>query len=294
MSAVALAPAKVNLFLHVAPPDAAGMHALCSLAVFADVGDRVEIAEAGESRFHVGGAFGETLGRSADNLILRAVAALGETESSIPPLEILLQKDLPVAAGLGGGTSDAAAALRLVRDNWAPEVGDPVLEAIMASIGADGPLCLAARPVVAEGYGERLSAAPFFPDLPAVLVNPREPSPTPAVYKAYDALGRFGGADRPAMPAGWDTPGGVAAFLGGCRNDLETAAAAVQPAVSRVLSRLRGSADVLLARVSGSGASCFALFADHETAAAAAAALQAERPHWWVRACTLGGNPNPA
>ena len=287
----ALAPAKVNLFLHVGEPDAAGMHPLSSLAVFADVGDRIQLRATDRPDFRLEGPFADALAGKGDNLVLRALQALQVAAGGrLPALDVVLDKRLPVAAGLGGGSSDAAAALRLARDVWAPAVGDVTLNAIMARLGADGPMCLAARPMLAEGYGERLSPPPDLPDLPAVLANPRAPASTPLVYRAYDAAGRFGGAAPPPMAAAYESPAEVARFLAGCRNDLEAPGAAVQPAAAEVLDTLRRKPGVLLARLSGSGATSFALCESVATAQALASGLRRERPNWWLQPCILGGN----
>jgi 4-diphosphocytidyl-2-C-methyl-D-erythritol kinase len=285
----AFAAAKVNLWLHVGPPAASGLHPISSLAVFADVGDVVS-TEPGE-RLELG-LTGESdgLDASVDNLVLRAARALEAAAGrSLPPLRLTLDKRLPVAAGLGGGSADAAAALRLL--NGLDGFGlseERVIEAA-ASLGADVPMCLASRPVLAEGFGERLSPAPALPEIWAVLVNPRAPCPTAEVYRRFDALGARGDAARPALPDQIDGLGGLVALLQGARNDLEAAARQVQPLVTEVLARLRDAPETLFARMSGSGATCFALCEDREAAARLGRALTAQKPRWWVRPCRLGG-----
>jgi len=284
-----LAPAKVNLFLHVGAPAADGYHPLCSLMVFADVGDRVSI-ELGEGSLTASGPFAQGLGPEADNLIFRAVRAfVAELGHPMAELKMALDKQLPVASGLGGGSSDAGAALRLIRDVFAPQVDDARLERVAASLGADGPACLWGHPVVAEGIGERLSRAPGLPALPAVLVNPGVPVSTPAVYRALDASRRFGDVTRPPMPDAFETPEEVAAWLARLGNDLETPAISVAPQVGTVLATLWDEPETLLARVSGSGGTCFALCADDIAAETLAERLEAMAPHWWVRRCRLGG-----
>jgi len=284
-----LAPAKVNLFLHVGAPAADGYHPVCSLMVFADVGDHVAM-ELGEGSLTVSGPFAKGLGSEADNLIFRAVRAfVAELGHPMAELKMALDKQLPVASGLGGGSSDAGAALRLIRDVFAPQIDDARLEKVAASLGADGAACLWARPAIAEGRGERLSPAPGLPALPAVLVNPGVAVSTPAVYRALDTSRAFGDVTRPSLPQAFESPEEVAAWLAGLGNDLETPAIAVAPQVGTVLATLREEPEVLLARVSGSGGTCFALCADDFAAETLAERIEAMAPHWWVRRCRLGG-----
>ncbi|MFZ5718270.1 MAG: 4-(cytidine 5'-diphospho)-2-C-methyl-D-erythritol kinase [Pseudomonadota bacterium] len=284
-----LAPAKVNLFLHVGAPAADGYHPLCSLMVFADVGDRVAI-ELGEGRLTVSGPFARQLGSEADNLIFRAVRAfVDELGRPMAELSMSLDKQLPVASGLGGGSSDAGAVLRLIRDVFAPQIDDARLESVAARIGADGPACLWARPVIAEGRGERLSPAPGLPVIDAVLVNPGAPVSTPEVYRRLDASGAFGETAPPPMPEAFESVQELAAWLARQRNDLEAPAVAVAPEVGAVLETLREEPEALLARVSGSGGTCFALCADDIAAESLAERIEALAPQWWVRRCRLGG-----
>lgn len=290
MSDTALAPAKVNLFLHVAPPGADGFHPVCSLMVFADVGDRLTLQVGPALGLSISGPFAAGLETGEDNLVMRAARALAARAGiAEPPLRISLHKELPLAAGVGGGSSDAGAALRLLREVIAPQIEDAELEAIAAGLGSDGAACLWGRPVIGEGRGERLSPAPALPRLDAVLVNPREPSPTGSVYRAYDAAGAPGNAERPPLPGAFESVEELAGFLALCRNDLEAPAASLQPAIADVLGTLRGEPECLLARVSGSGATCFALCAGDIEAETLAERLERIRPHWWVRRCRLGG-----
>jgi 4-diphosphocytidyl-2-C-methyl-D-erythritol kinase len=290
MIRTAFAPAKVNLYLHVGATNPDGFHPLSSLMVFADVGDRLGLTDGAPLGLSIGGDFGAGLDAGEDNLVMRAARALVVAAGGpTPALGLVLTKDLPLAAGLGGGSSDAGAALRLLRDTLAPELDEALLEAIAASLGSDGAACLWGRPVIAEGRGERLSPAPRLPPLDAVLVNPLVASPTGAVYRAYDAAGARGGAERPALPEAFETATDLAAFLADCRNDLEAPAIALTPVIGEALDALRAQPETLLARVSGSGASCFALCADAGRASALAERLAMARPGWWVRRCRLGG-----
>jgi 4-diphosphocytidyl-2-C-methyl-D-erythritol kinase len=284
----AFAPAKVNLYLHVAPPGAAGMHPLSSLMVFADVGDRIRLEPAPALELAVTGPYGGAVGEVSDNLVLRAARALAEAVGGAPPAgRLVLDKQLPVAAGLGGGSSDAGAVLRLLGSVL--KADESMLEQVAARLGSDGPACLRGAPVIAEGLGERLSPAPRLPVLHAVLANPGVGSSTPAVYRAYDAAGAKGRADRPELPEAFDDVHAVAEAMTRWRNDLEAPAIALNPAIGEALALLRAQPESLLARVSGSGATCFCLCADADEAAAAASRLASLRPTWWVRDCRLGG-----
>ena len=294
MRLTALAPAKVNLFLHVAPLSSDGYHPLASLMSFADVGDRLTLetqVEATSPGFHLTGRFAAALSGEdpAGNLAWRAALRLLEQAGVRPdPFRLTLDKALPVAAGLGGGSSDAGAALRLVRQAFVPDADDAALIAVAAELGSDGPACLFARPVVAQGRGERLTPAPDMPVLPAVLVNPLVACPTGPVYRAYDAGARMGAADSPALPSVFDDVAQVIEALAACRNDLEPPALRVAPQIGPVLRRLEREPETRLARLSGSGASCFALCACADDARALAARLHIENPGWWVRVCSLG------
>jgi 4-diphosphocytidyl-2-C-methyl-D-erythritol kinase len=284
-----LAPAKVNLFLHVGAPGADGYHPICSLMVFADVGDVVG-ARPGQGGLAVRGPFAQGLGAEQDNLIFRAVRAfVAELGREMGELTFTLEKNLPVASGLGGGSSDAGAALRLIRDVFAPGFDDASLERVAAGLGADGAACLWGRPVIAEGRGERLRPAPELPPLEAVLVRPPVPVSTPAVYRRLDEMGRFGDVAPPRMPDAFEDVQEVASWLATQRNDLEAPAIAVAPEVGAVLATLRDEPETLLARVSGSGGACFALCADDIAAETLAERIEAMAPTWWVRRCRLGG-----
>jgi 4-diphosphocytidyl-2-C-methyl-D-erythritol kinase len=287
LKSTAFAAAKVNLYLHVAPPTPDGYHPIASLMAFADVGDAVAAAPADDLSMAIDGPFGQGLSAGPDNLVLRAASALlaraGRPEAGA---HLILTKTLPIAAGLGGGSSDAGAALRLLNAMHRLGLSEAELEDVAADIGADGAACLRARMLIAEGRGERLSPAPAMPPLPAVLVNPGVPSPTGAVYRAYDASGAPGAADRPQPPS-LKTTAAAAAWLASCRNDLEPPALGLEPRIGEALDALRGQPESLLTRMSGSGATCFALTATRAGAESLAARLAAAHPGWWVKACTL-------
>jgi 4-diphosphocytidyl-2-C-methyl-D-erythritol kinase len=284
-----LAPAKVNLLLHVGAPTSDGFHPVYSLMVFANLGDQVTLTPGG-SGFRVVGPFASGLAEESDNLVTRARDAVLAAAAARPAaFGLTLYKALPVASGLGGGSSDAAATLRLVRDHVGLDLDDDRLRDIAARLGSDTPACVDPRPVIATGRGECLAPCPPFPDLPIVLVNPGVASPTGPVYRAYDAAVSPMGANAPPWPARVSSPADMAAFLKTCRNDLQAPAVALQPAIAETLAEIAAAPEALLTRMSGSGATCFALCGDSAAAAALAARLAAVRPNWWVRAGVLGG-----
>lgn len=283
----ALAPAKVNLFLHVGPVDRDGYHPLASLVAFADVGDRVAVAPSDRLSLTVRGDFAGGLEGPGDNLILRALRALGEAAGiGDPPLAMTLDKRLPIAAGLGGGSSDAGAALKLARDALGLDLDDDALAEIAAVVGADGPMCLHARTAWAGGRGDHLAPEPRLPRLPALLINPGVPSPTGEVYRAYDA-GPPAAADRPPPPSAWDVAT-VIDWLAGQRNDLQEAAVGRTPAIAGAVAAGAALQDARLVRMSGSGATVFALFETPAEAVAAGRLLSENHPDWWITPTNLG------
>jgi 4-diphosphocytidyl-2-C-methyl-D-erythritol kinase len=286
-----LAPAKVNLYLHVAPIQADGYHPLASLMVFADIGDEVRGCVADTLSFSVEGPFGASLDAGEDNLVLRAARALLAACGCRGGARLVLDKRLPLAAGLGGGSADAGAVLRLLRVLLRLDIDDAALQALAEGLGADGAACLWGRAVTAQGRGERLSPPPPLPPLPAVLVNPGVPSPTGAVYRTYDAMGAPGRADLPQAPDFIADVGAAATWLGGLRNDLQAPALKLEPRIAEALDALANAPEALLARMSGSGATCFALCPSDGAAQALADRLARDHAGWWVRACRLGDAP---
>ncbi len=282
------APAKVNLFLHVGPPADDGYHPIASLMVFADIGDVVTLRPAPRMAFNISGPFSGALDGAADNLVVGARdRLLARVSQSIAPFALELEKNLPVAAGLGGGSADAAASLRLMARALRLE-NQPLAE-IAGSLGADVPACLHSRAVIAAGRGDVFAAAPGLPRLDLVVANPGVGSSTAEVYRAYDRSVRT--ADLPRTPARFTDVAMVRAFLAGLRNDLETPAISLQPRIGEVLQALRSQAEALLARMSGSGASCFALCASAADAARLADRLARREPGWWVRHAIVEANP---
>ena len=288
MAALAgLAPAKVNLFLHVGPVDDDGYHPLASLVAFADIGDRITVAPSDRLSLVVEGPFADGLEGLGDNLILRALRALGDAAGiGEPPLAVTLDKRLPIAAGLGGGSSDAGTALKLARDVLDFGFDDDSLAAVAARIGADGPMCLHARTAWAEGRGEKLTFEPRLPPLPALLINPGIASPTGEVYRAYDT-GPPAAADRPLPPTTWNVVA-VLEWLARQRNDLQPSAAGRAPAIAGVIAAVAALPDARLVRMSGSGSTVFALFETPADAVSAGRRLSENHPDWWIMPTNLG------
>jgi 4-diphosphocytidyl-2-C-methyl-D-erythritol kinase len=286
----AFAPAKVNLFLHVGALRSDDFHPISSLMVFADAGDRLKATSAERLSLEVEGPMAGHAPPGDDNLVLRAARALAERAGVPEPgLRLVLHKALPAAAGLGGGSSDAAATLRLVRQALELELADAVLEEIAAGLGSDIPACVSGRPSIAEGRGEQLRAAPSLCPLPAVLVRPPADSATGPVYRAFDSNMAGASAEPPDLPARIATPQDAAAVFARCRNDLEAPAVRLQPKIGETLAELRAAPETLLGRMSGSGSACFALCADEAAAGRLAERLAAAHQDWWITPCRLGG-----
>jgi len=277
---VEFAPAKVNLALHVVGRREDGYHLLESLAVFTRFGDRIEIAEADEDSFSVSGPFAEGVPTDETNLVVRARdslrAALPHASARV---SITLQKNLPTASGIGGGSSDAAATLRGLAKLWELDAGNERLSAIGAALGADLPMCIEAKPLIARGTGEQLSPVAGFPSLGLVLVNPGVAVSTPAVFSA---LKRRDNEALPALPSRIDFHT-LRNWLELTRNDLEEAALSIEPSIGAAKRALE-KADAGFARMSGSGATCFGLFETGNVAKRAAAAIRSRNPGWFVAA----------
>ena len=281
------APAKVNLTLRVLGRRDDGYHEIESLVAFADWGDRLTLMPDSELALAVSGPRTGQAGAGADNLVLRAARALAARIPGIKLGGFNLEKKLPVAAGLGGGSAYAAAALRLIaRANDLPP-GDPHLYEAARATGADVPVCLDPRPRLMRGIGEKLSEPLILPPLPAVLVNPGTALATKQVFAAWTP------AAEPSGPFDLAAANGSGAeeflhTLGAQANDLEAAAIKLAPVIAEVLAGLRALSGCRLARMSGSGATCFGLFSSAAEARAAAKIVQSQNPNWWVRACALG------
>ena len=266
------APAKVNLALHVRRRRDDGYHDLETVFAFARHGDAVAVELADEDAFAVTGPFAGALAGEGDNLVLRAARAFTERFAPGAAHAIALDKHLPVASGVGGGSADAAATLRALAHLHRIE-DRAALHEIARRLGADVPACLLGRPSYGTGRGDDLRELPALGDLPALLVNPRVAVATAPVFRAWD------GVDRGALDA--------AAWQAG-RNDLEAPARALVPAIGDVLTVLGAQPGVTLARMSGSGATCFALFDGVAARDAAAGRIAEVQPGWWALTTTLG------
>jgi len=280
-----MAPAKINLALHVTGQRPDGYHLLESVVTFTEHGDRLEFYDAGQDEFTLSGRFSGLLsaGSAADNLVLRArdllrqsVIASGRTA---PPAKIHLEKNLPIASGIGGGSADAAAALRGLMRLWQADVPQDELEALALKLGADVPMCLASRPLLAKGIGEDITALSTLPSFALVLANPLTGVSTPEIFR------RLQHRDNPPIGAidGLRTQAAWIGALAAMRNDLEPPARALLPAIAEISALLAGE-NASFVRMSGSGATCFGIFASMTAAEAAAKALLKLRPDWYFQA----------
>jgi 4-diphosphocytidyl-2-C-methyl-D-erythritol kinase len=277
------ARAKLNLYLHVIGRRGDGYHLLDSLVAFADVGDTLTAAPSELLTLAIDGPFAAALRNEPDNLVLRAARMLVEATGARRGAALTLTKNLPVASGIGGGSADAAAALRALCRLWNIVPPRDVLDAIAIKLGADVPVCIDSRASFIGGIGEQCAPAPALPKTALVLVNPGIPLATPDVFARrtgpFSPPARFDGAARDAAA--------LADLLRGRRNDLTDAAISTVPAIRDVLTALEASPGCLLARMSGSGATCFGLYGDRGAAQAAAAFLQKKGPGWWVQPTSL-------
>ena len=280
------APAKVNLYLHITGRRKDGYHLLDSLVVFAGVGDRVTVSPAASLSLRLKGPFAHALPDLQNNIVLRAANLLAKNICRVPKVTITLEKCLPVSAGLGGGSTDAAATLRALARLW--NVEQERLFSVALALGADVPVCLYNAPSQITGIGAALQPAPALPSAWLLLVNPLRPLATASVFKAYDVdARRVYSAAKPIV----DVPKNAIALAQmlavSRRNDLYNSAIALEPSIRTVLEVLTSLQDCLLARMSGSGATCFGLFADSAAAKAAAHNFKTSRPSWWSTAAPL-------
>lgn len=281
------APAKINLALHVTGQRADGYHLLETLAVFTRFADRVTVAPARADTFAVDGPFATGVPVGSDNLVIRARDLLRRlAHKPCPPVALALEKNIPAASGIGGGSSDAAAAIRALARHWHLDLSAETLAAAALSLGADLPMCLAARPLIARGIGEAIAPVPLMAPLHMVLVNPRIEVATPSVFSA---LTRRDGAPLPPLPDPVHLPA-LLDWLPETRNDLEPAATALVPVIANLLAALRHEGASFV-RMSGSGATCFGVFADAGSAASAAAVIGRHEPGWFVTATRTGSAP---
>ena len=275
MRVTEVAPAKLNLALHVRARRADGYHDLETLFAFCADGDRVTIAPAAVDSFTMTGPFAGALTGEGDNLVTRAAVAFRERFGG-GAHAITLEKNLPVASGIGGGSADAAATLRALARLHDVPLDDPALATIAGTLGADVPACLLGRAALGTGRGDVLVPIDGLGDMPALLVNPGVAVATGAVFARWD------GEDRGALPVGETLARGLAG-----RNDLEPPAGAIAPVIGEAVALLGAQPGVVLARMSGSGATCFALFRDARARDAAAASVAAAQPSWWQLATSV-------
>ncbi len=280
------APAKINLALHITRRREDGYHDLESLIVFADVADELEAVPAPGDSLTITGPFARGLSRGETNLVLRAVAAFrarwpGAVDTG---LALTLHKSLPVAAGIGGGSADAAAALRLMAGLSRQPIPIAELSALAAQLGADVPACLLSRPLVARGIGEILAPLPEFPLCHIVLVNPMVPLATADVFRRLRAHDNY---PLPTLPSPLTRPAQLGIWLAETRNDLEPPAIKLVPLIGDLVQRLRAAPGCILARMSGSGATVFGLFGSSTQAHQAASDLRQASPDHWVAAAPL-------
>ena len=279
-----VAPAKVNLTLHVLGRRADGYHEIESLVAFADVGDRLTFVPGDTLALDVTGPTAAAAGEGADNLVLKAARALAERVDGLRLGRFSLDKQLPVAAGLGGGSSDAAAALRLLARVNDLSLDDERVRAAARVTGADVPVCLDPKARMMRGIGEVLSDPFALPELPGVLVNPGVAVPTKDVFAALAAPPLTAPAHAEDFFTIDTDAAALVSILAARRNDLEIPAIKLQAVIADVLEALQASPHCLLARMSGSGATCFALFGSAGAAQVAARKLKAAQPGWWVQA----------
>lgn len=280
------APAKINLFLEVEAPGSDGMHPISSLAAFADVGDVVEARPADTLTLEVAGPFAHALNPEGDNLVIRAAHALAAFAGVAARAALKLEKNLPVASGIGGGSTDAAAALKALRILWSLSASDNNLHAVGGRLGADVPVCIEARTACMTGTGTSFLSVDA-PPLSAVLVNPLRPLATGAVYRAYDAIGVFRPGAR-CTDVDLSDAKALIATLRSVGNDLAPAARALEPAIAEIEALLTAQPEARYVALSGSGATVFALTDDAGAARALAARVAAARPDWWVQPTVLG------
>ncbi len=265
--------AKINLALHVRARRADGYHALETLFAFAEDGDQLSARLAPDFSLRMTGPFAEELTADTDNLVLRAARLLAQSIGVSGGLAFTLEKRLPIASGIGGGSADAAAALRLAAQLWGVATETSLLHDIAAQIGADVPSCLRSQSCFGTGTGTELTPVDAgLTGTPILLVNPRQPCPTGPVFKAWDGIDH-----GPLTPMDWQSG----------RNDLEAPAQALVPSIGVVLADLRAQPGLCLARMSGSGATCFGIWASLDDRDRAAAAIQAAHPNWWILASRL-------
>ena len=284
-SIIITAPAKLNLYLHIMDRRQDGFHNLDSLVAFASISDYVEVRPGVDLELAIIGPFADELEPNEDNLVLRAARTLQKIGKINNGAKLILTKNLPVAAGIGGGSSNAAATLRALVSLWNLNYSYEELNSIALTLGADVPICLYGRAAFMRGIGERIKSGPILPPANLVIVNPRVRISTPAVFKA-----RQGPFSRPVRePVEFDSIGDLANQLALNDNDLTQPAILIEPVIKAVLAALESANDCLLSRMSGSGGSCFGVFEKECQAAKAAKDIAKRYPGWWIKTAKLMG-----
>jgi 4-diphosphocytidyl-2-C-methyl-D-erythritol kinase len=283
------APAKLNLYLHITGRRPDGYHDLDSLVAFAGIGDTVALEPASDLQFVVEGRYAPALAHEPpkNNLVIKAVKSLAALAGKIPAVKLTLTKNLPVASGIGGGSSDAAAALRAIAKHWGLSLDDPRIIQAAAEHGQDVPVCvkIANNYITAEGT----APAPNLPHVAVVLMNPNKALPTPAVYKKF----REGGFSFSPLARLTTTPADTPQLITELKargNDLYEPARQLMPEIGSIITVLQDTKDCLLARMSGSGATCFGLYATGEAAKQAGEKIRALHPEWWVTESFIAGS----
>jgi 4-diphosphocytidyl-2-C-methyl-D-erythritol kinase len=273
------APAKINLALHVCGRRADGYHLLDSLVVFTGIGDRVVVRKNDELKLVIEGPFRKALTNEPDNLVLRAARLLKGFAKFNGGAHIRLEKKLPVASGIGGGSADAAATLRACAKLWGIDSTQIPSAELASKLGADTPVCVFRKPAFMSGIGENVSSAPALPPCWLVLVNPGQPLATKDVFAAMEEF------SPPLQRKAFNNLSDVASLVRALKkhkNDLTNAAAGLAPSITSAISGLESSPRCLLARLSGSGPTCYGVFADEQAAHDAAAHISSKKPAWWV------------
>jgi 4-diphosphocytidyl-2-C-methyl-D-erythritol kinase len=283
--ASASAPAKLNLYLQVTGKRADGYHLLDSLVAFADIADRIMVERAGQISVITTGPFADHAGPIEHNLGLRAAQALQQLTGCTLGARITVEKNIPVGAGLGGGSADAAATLKLLNSFWGLGLDRAQLMQIGLTLGADVPACVMGGTIRMEGIGEVLTQLPDLPQVPILLVHPGPGLSTPQVFRAL--AGRHSGA-APYSAVGFNAAGDLISGITPLRNDLEAPAIELLPVIGDILAALNSTSGCSMARMSGSGSACFAIYPNAQAASDAVTNLTSRHPHWWIRAGLLG------
>lgn len=278
-----LAPAKINLFLHITGKRPDGYHCLESLISFADIGDEVTLEAADDFILRIDGPFAGQLPETSDNLISDAFKRLSAETGHPLNVAVTLTKNLPIGAGIGGGSADAAAAIRLLLKHWNIFVNEEVLNPFLLSIGADVPVCFANQTSFVSGIGEVVEPMGLIEPIPALIVNPGSFLSTPEVFK--QGVAQYSHPIKYIVPTSKDE---LMAFLKAQHNDLEVPAIACLPVINEVLRKIQEQQGCEFARMSGSGATCFGLFETKEQADLAGKEIRKQHPEWWVQSCFIG------